>query len=156
MFDVITFGAGAMDIYVKSEKFLVKGKDIRVPIGSKTEVEDIMMFSGGGGTNAAATFAKQGFKTAYCGMVGEDCFGDLTIEGLKNLGINTGLVLETKKKPTNTSVFLASPGKDKTILVYRGASDLLSKNDIPWSEIKNTKWFYLAPFAGKMADLTDD
>ncbi|MEK9135070.1 MAG: carbohydrate kinase family protein [Patescibacteria group bacterium] len=155
-YDVITFGAGSWDIYVKSGKFLARGKDICVPIGSKTEVEDIMMFSGGGGTNTAATFASQGLKTAYCGMVGDDCFGDLIIKELENLGIDTGFVLRAENKPTNTSVFLASPGKDRTILVYRGASDLLSKKDIPWQEIKNTKWFYLAPFSGKLANLTEE
>ena len=162
-YDVITFGAGSWDIYVKSGKFLARGKDICVPIGSKTEVEDIMMFSGGGGTNTAATFANQGLKTAYCGMVGDDCFGDLTIKELEGLGIDTGFVLRAENKPTNTSVFLASPGKDRTILVYRGASDDLTKKDIPWLKIpacrqagKIAKWFYLAPFSGKLANLTDE
>ena len=106
MYDVITFGAGAMDIYVRSKKFFVEGKNICVPVGSKTEVEDIMMFSGGGGTNASATFAKQSFKTAYCGMMGEDCFGDLVIKELEKIKIDTTFVLRTKNKPTNVSVFL--------------------------------------------------
>ena len=155
-YDVITFGAGSMDIYAKSKKFLAKGKDICVPVGSKNEVEDIMMFSGGGGTNASATFAKQGLKTGYCGQVGNDCFGDLIIKELGELRINTKLILRTKDKPTNVSVFLASPGRDRTILVYRGASDELSKKDIPWSKIKQAKWFYLAPFSGKLTNLTND
>ena len=145
-----------MDIYAKSKKFLAKGKDICVPVGSKNEVEDIMMFSGGGGTNASATFAKQGLKTGYCGQVGNDCFGDLIIKELGELRINTKLILRTKDKPTNVSVFLASPGRDRTILVYRGASDELSKKDIPWSKIKQAKWFYLAPFSGKLTNLTND
>lgn len=145
-----------MDIYVKSDKFLAKGESICVPAGLKTEVENIMMFSGGGGTNTAATFAKQGFKTAYCGMMGKDYFGDLIIKELKNLKINTELILRTKNKPTNTSVFLACPGKDRAILVYRGAADELGKKDIPWAKLKSAKWFYLAPFSGRLAGLTDD
>lgn len=155
IYDVITFGAGSGDIYLKSEKF-ARDKKICFELGSKNEVEDIMMFSGGGGTNAAVTFAKQGLKTAFCGQVGKDYFGDSIIKELKDLKIDTSLVLRTKNKPTNVSVFLAYPGKDRTILVYRGASDALSKKDIPWLKIKNTKWFYLAPFSGKLAELTDD
>jgi sugar/nucleoside kinase (ribokinase family) len=163
MYDVITFGAGAQDIYIKSKQFLpVSGKafstgqGICLALGSKTEVEDIFLSSGGGGTNTAATFANQGLKTAYCGMLGDDCFGNLIIAELKNLKIDTQFILKTKNKLTNTSVFLTYPGKDRTIMVYRGASDDLEKKDIPWREIKSTKWFYLAPFSGKLADLTED
>ena len=44
-------------------------------LGSKIDVEDIIFTSGGGGTNTAATFAKQGFKTAFCGAIGVDISG---------------------------------------------------------------------------------
>ena len=48
MFDIITFGSAAQDIYLKSQKFLpvlskefATGKGICLPLGSKIEVEDI-------------------------------------------------------------------------------------------------------------------
>lgn len=163
MFDVITFGSATQDIYVKSRKFLpvsgktfASGQGICLTLGSKVEVEDLFLSSGGGGTNTAATFAKQGFKVVYCGQVGEDCFGNLIISELENLKISTQFILKTKNKSTNTSVFLSYPGKDRTILVYRGASDDLIKKNIPWQKIKKTKWFYLAPFSGKLTNLTED
>ncbi len=163
MFDVITFGSATKDIYLKSKKFqpvsgqnFITGQGICLTLGSKTEVEDILLKSGGGGTNTAATFANQGLKTAYCGMVGDDCFGDLIIKELQELKIKTDFVKQTKNKLTNLSVFLAYPKADRTVLVYRGASDILTKKDIPWPQIKKTKWFYLAPFAGELAELTLD
>ena len=163
MYDIITFGSATQDIYLKSKKFLpvlgktfTTGEGICLTLGSKTEVEDIFLSSGGGGTNTAATFANQELKTAWCGQVGEDCFGNLIIAELKNLKIDTQFILKTKNKLTNTSVFLTYPGKDRTILVYRGASDNLEKKDIPWQKIKETRWFYLAPFSGKLANLTED
>ncbi|MFH1894897.1 MAG: carbohydrate kinase family protein, partial [Patescibacteria group bacterium] len=36
-----------------------------------------------------------------------------------------------------------------------GASDFLEKKEIPWDKLKNTKWFYLAPFSGKLASATE-
>ncbi len=163
MQDIITFGSAAQDIYLKSKRFLpvsgkafTTGKGICLTLGSKIEVEDIFLSTGGGGTNTAATFARQGLKVAYCGMVGEDNFGDSIIKELKEFKIDTEFVKKTNKKSTNIAVILTYPGKDRTILVYRGASDILGKNDIPWSKIKNTKWFYLAPFAGKLANLTEE
>jgi len=163
MFDVITFGSATQDIYLKSQKFLPAsgeefstGKGICLSLGSKIEVEDVFFASGGGGTNAAATFANQGFKVAYCGMVGDDNFGTLITAELKRYGINTDLIQKTKKMPTNIAVLLMQPGSDRTILVYRGASDLLAKKDIPWDKIKKTKWFYLAPFGGKLTEITEE
>ncbi len=162
MYDIITFGSAAQDIYLKSEKFLpaygnkfLTGEGVCLNLGSKTEMENISFFSGGGGANAAATFAKQGLKVAYCGQVGKDCFGDLILKELKELKIDASLVKQTSEKPTNTSVILIYPAKDKTILVFRGASDFLEKKDIPWDKLKNTRWFYLAPFSGKLAELTE-
>jgi len=89
-------------------------------------------------------------------MVGADFCGQLILKDLQERGINVSFMKRTKDKATNLSVFLTYPKKDRTILVYRGASDVLSKKDIPWSKIKNAKWFYLAPFGGKLAGLTDD
>lgn len=161
-YDIITFGSASQDIYLKSKKFLpvlsdsfATGNGICLPLGSKVEAEDIFLSSGGGGTNTAATFAKQGYKVAYCGMVGQDALGTNVIEELKKFKVDCSLVKTNKNKPTNISIFLTYPRKDRTILVYRGASDLLAEKDIPWIKLKNTKWFYLAPFGGKLTHLTD-
>ncbi len=125
-------------------------------LGSKTEMESVFFSSGGGGTNVAATFANLGLKVAYCGQVGRDYFGDSILKELKGLKIDASLVRQTQEKPTNISVILSCPGKGRTALVYRGASDFLEKKDIPWDKLKNAGWFYLAPFSGKLAKLTKD
>jgi len=163
MFDIITFGSATQDIYLESKKFLpvlskefATGKGICLSLGSKIEVEGVFLTSGGGGTNTAATFASQGFKVAYCGMVGDDNFGELVINDLKKYNVDTNLIKKTKKMSTNISVLLMQPGSDRTILVYRGASDLLARGDIPWDKIKKAKWFYLAPFAGKLTEATEE
>ncbi len=163
MFDIITFGSATWDIFLRPEKFqvvkskkFITGKGICFNLGSKVDVEDIYFSSGGGGTNAAATFSKQGFRVAYCATVGEDISGQEIIQELKKLGINCQFVFKTKLKPTNHSVILSSGSKiDRTILVYRGASELLSNKGIPWEKLK-AKWFYLAPLSGKLCKITEN
>ena len=162
MLDIVTFGSAAQDVFVRSKSFLpISGKHfstekrICLPWGVKIQVENIFLASGGGGTNTAATFTKQNLRTAYCGMVGEDYFGEVIIKELRKLGISTRFVSKIKGGNTNTSVFLTYPGTDRTALVYRGASDLLLKKDISWEKIRKAKWFYLAPFSGAFTRLTD-
>ncbi len=161
-YDVVTFGSATQDIYIKSKNFLPLankkfkvGKSVCLPAGSKMKVDGIAFSAGGGGSNAAATFARLGLKTAYCGMVGNDYFGDLIIDELKKFKIQTSLIRRTKEKVSNISIILSYPDGEKTILVYRGASDILKLRDIPFLKIKNAKWFYLAPFAESMADITE-
>jgi len=163
MFDIITFGSAAWDVCLKPKKFqvvknnnFVTGRAFCLDLGSKTDAEDIYFFSGGGGTNTAATFVRQGLRTAYCGTIGNDINGKEVINELKNLGINLKFVKRTNLKPTNYSVVLnTGSNKDRTLLAYRGASEVLTKKDIPWGKLK-AKWFYLAPFSASLCSLTED
>jgi len=158
-FDVITFGSASRDIYLKSGAFRIlkdqvnfkTGEGICLPFGSKIEVEDILFASGGGGTNAAATFGLQGFKTAFVGAVGSDVAGKEVLNDLKNYKIDTRFVVEKTERKTNHSVIFSENGLDRTIMVYRGASDDLSIKDIVLNKLK-AKWFYFAPATSLLCD----
>jgi len=161
MYDVITFGSATRDIFLRTKNLNVRegetitGKEICLPFDSKIEVEGFFVRSGGGGTNAATTFRNQGFKVAYCGMVGKDETGEAIIKELKSRGIDVSLVRQTEERQTNRSVIINASAWIRTNLVYRGASELIKKSDIPFNKIK-AKWFYLAPFPGKNPKLFID
>jgi len=161
MYDIITFGSATRDIHLRSKAFKIlkdekdfaTGEGICMAMGSKVDVEDISFSSGGGGTNVAATFAKQGLKTAFCGAIGADLAGLEIVRELKHLGIDTRFLQKKKEKPTNYSVIISGgEGQDRTILVYRGASELLTSKDIPFKKLK-TKWIYLAPMGNDLMDI---
>jgi len=165
MYDIITFGSATWDIFLesprkgwqvlKSKKFIsMKGTCFN--LGSKFDVGGISFASGGGGTNTAISFKKQGFKTAFFGGVGDDIAGREVIERLKNSGVDCSLVIKKRAEATNHSIVLNMGfDKDRTILVYRGASETIAQKDVPWGKL-NAKWFYLAPLSGKMAENTKD
>ena len=73
--------------------------------------------------------------------------GQEIIEELKSLGVNTKFVLKSKEKKTNHSIVILGINKERTILAYRGASELMGKDNIPWSKLK-ARWIYLAPLTG--------
>lgn len=155
-YDIITFGSATQDIFIKSSAFKISKEKIWLPYGRKIEIKDIIFTSGGGGSNTAFTFAKQGFKVAFIGAVGQDVPGKEIIRELKEAGVKTNFIFQKKGAKTNHSIVISPTGKNKTLLVYRGASELLTKKDIPWKEIKKAKWFYLAPLTGKVCDLFED
>ncbi len=153
MFDIITFGSATKDIFLSTEEGgifdneeFVGGRGICFPLGSKVRADEIYFTSGGGGTNTAVSLSKQGFEVAYCGKVGEDSAGDQVMKDLKRYGIKRDLVSRTEEELTNHSVVVDIPEKDRTIFVYRGASDLHSEEDVNFEKLR-AEWFYLAPFS---------
>jgi len=158
MFDIVTFGSATWDIFLRPQKIetiknkkFITGEGICFNLGSKVDFKEVHLSSGGGGTNTAATFANQGFKVAYWGTVGDDIFGRKIIEELGELAIDSRFVLKTAKRPTNLSVILSLAGEDRTILVYRGASEIGGE----LKTIPRAKWFYIAPLSGKLAKITE-
>ena len=155
-FDVITIGTATRDAFVKSKDFhidpdhhVLSGRGLVMPLGAKLEIEKMVFSTGGGATNTAVTFAKQGLKTAAISVVGNDVSGEAIIQELKHEKVDAGFIVRRKDMPTAYSILLHPEGGERTVLVYRGASESLSPKDIPWTKIK-TKWFYISSLAGNI------
>jgi sugar/nucleoside kinase (ribokinase family) len=161
MFDIITFGSATWDIFLKmdkgqtlkSDKF-PSGIGIAFDLGAKIDISDMYFGFGGGGMNTAFTFKNQGFKVAYCGSVGNDIPGKEIIVEMEKNGIGTEFI-QKNEKSTNNSVILNTSEEDRTVLSYRGASEMLDKEEILWGAM-SPSWFYIAPLSGKLSSLTED
>src|SRR3989304_10593340 len=104
MFDCITIGAATRDVFLRSKEFKSKrdpssrtNVDLVLPLGSKVAVDEIIFETGGGATNAAVTFARQGLKTTCICRIGEDPGGRAVVESLENEGADTSLVIKDKE-----------------------------------------------------------
>ncbi len=159
MFDVITFGSATRDLFVQTKDFktikhkkFIAEKGLCVNLGSKLHLSELVFATGGGGTNAAATFAKQGLKTACIGKVGKDPGGWAIKKELEKLGIKN-FIKEDKNKKTSYSIILSAGLKGRSILVYqKGACYFLKKTEIPFDKLK-TKWVYIAALSGEYSKL---
>ncbi|MBI4993985.1 carbohydrate kinase family protein [Candidatus Wolfebacteria bacterium] len=155
MYDIITIGTATRDIFLKSPFFrIVKDgnyfKKIGFPtgeaqcfaLGGKIDIEKPVFTTGGGATNAAVSFARQGFKTAAVVKVGNDFSGKEILNELKSEKV---FAFNLKSgEDTDYSTILLSPTGERTILVYRGASKSLALKEIPFKKMK-AKWVYITP-----------
>jgi len=146
-------GSATVDVFVETEKQTaamqtVDGKEvpfITYRSGEKIIIDKLIFEIGGGGTNSAANFSKLGFTTAYFGSVGNDSNGDLAIAGLKQH--NVDFIGARVEQLTNYSVILESALlKDRTILVYKGASEHLLFSVVPRI---SCKLLYVSSLAGE-------
>jgi len=147
IFDIVTIGSVTRDNFLESDYEIIKwlkapsGEALILPFGEKLEVEKVYSTIGGNSANASITFARQGFKAACFGKIGNDLSGREIKERLRKEKVRP-LFAVSKVKPTAYSVLLLKGG-ERTILGYHGASDMMTSGDIPWKSLK-AKWWYLS------------
>ncbi|MBU2068223.1 carbohydrate kinase family protein [Patescibacteria group bacterium] len=154
-YDVITLGSATQDIFmaskdlqvVEDDKFIAK-KGLCVSLGSKMKMDDVSFAMGGCGTNAAVTFARQGLKVAYLGLIGKDCFGQTVKDELVAQGVSSDLLIESDKYPTAFSVILSLPEVDRSIFKKLGACHEMTDADFNFDKIK-AKWIYAGSLSGQ-------
>ncbi|MFC1612226.1 carbohydrate kinase family protein [Patescibacteria group bacterium] len=147
---VITIGSATLDVYlksrafkiVKSEKFLT-GIGECLTLGSKNSVQEVFVDTGGGATNCAVTFANLGIKVSVLSRIGDDLFGREVTRVLKEKKIGTGFLQIDKKNKTSYSTLLLLGTGQRSILVYRGASNALEFPKKP-----KAGWFYITSLGG--------
>ncbi len=159
MLDIITIGSATQDVFLTSTDYqLIPSKRFTTGVGecfafgSKIEVKNLFLDTGGGATNAAVTFAHLGLKTACLTRVGADAPAREIRSVLKNEGVNTSLVLESKKEHTAYSTILLTQSGERTVLVYRGASSHFDAKEVPWKSL-NARWFYIGSLGGNLSFL---
>lgn len=144
MYDVITVGAATRDVFLRSRGIQVirdeafsTGEGECFALRSKIDVDEIVFETGGGATNAAVTFARQGFRTAFVGKIGDrDARGREILAALRQEKVATTLVSTDHQKSTAYSVLLLTARGERTALVYRGASADFYPRDFAWTKIR--------------------
>ena len=154
MYDIITIGSATRDVLLEAEGFELRehadsptGIEQCFPFGSKIEIKKIVFTTGGGGTNAAVTFGRQGFKTACVGVVGDDFAAEEILKELKQEGVNTEYIHKHAEGHTAYSIILVHGSGERTILSYKGEGQHFDVKHVPVNSFE-AKWFYIDSLGG--------
>lgn len=153
-YNVITIGSATQDVFLKSQDFsVVESGDFKtgraecLPLGAKIEVRNIVFTTGGGATNTAVSFARKGLQAACVAAVGVDEIGRTIENNLEQEGVSSRFLQKIKGKTSGYSIILVTASGDRSVLVYRGASEDLNETAIPWASLRS-EWFYVSSVAG--------
>lgn len=151
---VTSVGAAVQDVLLSGKVFKAHTEDDgelveEFKLGGKYEVDNITFSTGGGATNGAVTFSRQGLRSIFMGKIGHDPAGEAVIRELKSEHVDISRVVYSKQHQTGFSTILISPRGERVVLVYRGASTDFTVNDFDTSKI-NTDWLFITSMAGKM------
>jgi len=156
MYDVITIGTATRDVFLTSPDFktlagkehshkmcLETGEAQCFALGEKIEIDKPVFTFGGGAFNSAITFSRQGLKTATLIKIGNDEAGENILKELAKESIYR-CPTAIDEKNTAFSTILLSPTGERTILVYRGASEDLKLEEINFNDLVS-RWAYITP-----------
>lgn len=156
---ILSIGAAVQDVFLShSDEFKpVTDKAahetfMKLELGAKADVNHITFSTGGGATNAAVTFARQGLHAQFMGTIGHDPAGQAVLDDLDNEGVDTLGVTYSQRYKTGYSVLLLAPSGERTILTYRGASTHYDAKNFDLADV-NADWLYVSSMAGSMEAL---
>jgi len=158
---MLTIGAAVQDIFMSHSPEFMPFNDeydkkvfLKIEFGSKNDVDDINFSTGGGATNAAVTFARQGLEVDFMGTIAHDTAGQAVLVDLDNEGVGTKHISYSDKYHTGYSTVLIAPTGERTFLTYRGAS---THYEIKNFNLKKSSadWLYVSSMAGDMDILNE-
>jgi len=119
---IVVIGSANIDLTTFTDQFPRPGETI---FG-----RDFSLGFGGKGANQAVAARNCGAEVSMIARVGDDMFGDASIQNFKSFGIDTTHVLVTPGVSTGVApIFVESSGQNR-ILVVKGANDRLTPEDI--------------------------
>jgi len=148
--ELITIGSCTLDciIQVKDilrfelfEKEMVK-KYTAIEYSRKLNLNNVRFVPGGSGANIATDCSMLGLNAAYLGVIGNDFSARICIEDMEKRGVDLSFLRQTDEDNTAFSVILKTEwGKDRSILAYKGANNLLTPEDVKEEYFEDVKAF---------------
>ncbi len=145
-YDIVTIGDIAVDAFIKlgqdqartSVNPITGHRELSLAYGEKIPYEEsIEVFAVGNSGNAAVSASRLGMKTAIISNVGDDIYGQKSLEKLKFEGVDAQFVKNNVGKKTNYHYILWYKD-DRTILTKHEEYNYILPHTI------NTKWLYLS------------
>ena len=103
---------------------------------------------GGAPANVLAMLSKLGKRTAFIGKVGEDSFGHMLADTLRELNIDTGSLFFDREIPTTLALVSNKPDGDRDFSFYRkpGADVMLTPEDLRRSPLRSRPFYHIFHF----------
>ncbi len=135
-FDVVALGELNVDL-------ILNRIDGAPEVGKEKFCQDMILTLGSSTAIFAANAAALGTKVAFCGMIGNDSFGDLVEKSLKAKNVDTRYLVHQDKYATGATICL-NYNEDRANVTYQGAMDFMRLSNIDKDLFRNTKHIHIS------------
>ena len=137
--EVIGLGAMNMDQVYRVERILSDGEAM---------VEEFGQLPGGSAANTVYGLARLGVGCGFVGAVGDDEEGQVLVNDLKSVGVDTTQVRVKKGAKTGSVVCLADREGRRALYILPGANSLLHRGDVDPDYLAQARILHLSSFVG--------
>ncbi len=149
MYDVISIGSIAIDLFFRGDSFTKKEDRFTLAIGGKYNANFFKECLGGGGANVAAGCATHGLSVGVLGKVGLGQFKQIIIQKLLQKFVSIEF-LQYDVDYTNISSILISDTGERTIINYQTPNEVFNLSDNIKRNMVSTKFVYM----GNLPDIS--
>jgi sugar/nucleoside kinase (ribokinase family) len=114
--------------------------------GELVMTERMLLTIGGCAANAAVDLAKMGVRAAVVGRVGDDAFGRIVAELLREQGIDVSALKVSAGADTSQTLIVNVVGQDRRFIHTFGANALFRAADIPLDRVTRCRVLYLGGY----------
>lgn len=93
----------------------------------------------------ASNLSSLGSKVSFAGKIGNDLFGNLVLESLREKGVNTDLIHQSDDLHTGATVVL-NYLENRAMITHPGAMEYLQSHEIPKEKIAGAKHLHLSSY----------
>lgn len=115
------------------------------PLAGETKMgSDFHIVPGGKGANQAIACRRSGVQTRMIGCVGQDAFGEISIQSLIDSGVDARHV-NSVNESTGTAIIQIDDDGQNRIVIIPGANALVTKDmiDVIWPEVQGSTYLLL-------------
>jgi len=158
--ELITIGSCTLDCIIQINdilRFELLDKDTikkytAIEYSRKLNIEGVNFVPGGSGANIAVNCSLLGLKATYIGILGKDFSAEICLDDMRKRGVDLSQIVQTDEDSTALSIILRTDwGKDRSILAYKGANNLLQPSNVKeelFDEVKAFAWTSLTTEGG--------
>ncbi len=109
--------------------------------GTLTRVAGVDVHTGGAVANTGLAMALFGADVSLMGKVGNDAFGSMILDALRERSASKGMIVSAKDS-TSYTIVISVPGLDRAFLHDPGANDGFTLTDLDFTAIRDARLFH--------------
>ncbi|MDA1208707.1 MAG: carbohydrate kinase family protein [bacterium] len=156
----ISIGGATYDVFLQPDASTVSamsGSDaFTLPLGSKIRIHNVVGTCGGGASNTSVGLARLGCEAEFCGVVGDDQWGEKLMTNLRAEGVGTDCATVVEGEVSSFSIIMTAKNGERAILYDPGTNEHLHDVTFDKNAVSNTDWVYLNHIQRDTCVIEDD
>jgi len=156
----ISIGGATYDLFLQPDASTVHSMSgenaFTLPLGSKIRIRNVIEVCGGGASNTSVGLARLGCDADYCGVVGDDQWGEKLLTNFRAEGVGTDSVTIVEGEVSSFSIIMTAENGERVILYDPGTNDHLHDVTFDRDAAANADWVYLNHIQRETCVIEDD